>query len=307
MPPIQVQDLGEVADLGNLGEPEPKVIVLRGGHGLIVVSRLFEHLPAHHDGSRTKAVRFKQPYLEVVVHLGKPRLGAFDPSLTTRVEQQFLTLRQALRTPAFWFISLGHASALLVVSAVTVHLILHLTENLGYSIRTAGLVVALMTASQVVGMLAGGYLGDRISKRVIVVTAMASHATGLLLLAYASHFWMVGLFALLHGGAWGARGPLMQAIRADYFGRRSFGTIMGFSSLIVMVGTTVGPIVAGVLADRTGSYESGFTILAIAAAAGSIFFILARQPTPPGEAERVQAAHDAPDLSPAPAPAPAEG
>jgi MFS family permease len=68
-------------------------------------------------------------------------------------------------------------------------------------------------------------------------------------------------------------------MRADYFGRRSFGTIMGFSSLIVMLGQVTGPLLAGILADRTGSYESGFTILAALAAFGSVFFILATKPT----------------------------
>ena len=73
----------------------------------------------------------------------------------------------------------------------------------------------------------------------------------------------------------------MQAIRADYFGRSSFGTIMGFSSLIVMFGQTLGPLIAGVLYDRTGSYELGFTIVAIIAGLGSIFFMLSWRPRPP--------------------------
>ncbi|GAB4323941.1 MAG: MFS transporter [Dehalococcoidia bacterium] len=194
------------------------------------------------------------------------------------------TAREALRTPAFWYIALGHASALLVVSAVMVHLVLHVNENLGYSLRAAGFVVALLTGMQIVGQLGGGYLGDRLNKRAIIVACMAGHAVGLLLLAFAVNFLMIFAFAVLHGLAWGGRGPLMQAIRADYFGRTSFGTITGFSSLVVMMGMTAGPIVAGVLADQTGNYEAGFTVLAGLAALGSVFFILARPPRRPGEA-----------------------
>jgi len=193
------------------------------------------------------------------------------------------TAREAMRTRAFWFISLGHASALLVVSAVMVHLVIHVNENLGYSLTEAGFVVALLTGMQIVGMMLAGFLGDRISKRLIIVCCMAAHMLGLLLLAYAVSFVMVVAFATLHGIAWGGRGPLMQAIRADYFGRSSFGTIMGFSSLIVMLGMTAGPIVAGLMADATGSYELGFTILAVLAGMGSVFFILAVPPKRPGE------------------------
>ncbi len=191
------------------------------------------------------------------------------------------TAREAMRTPAFWLISLGHGSALLVVSAVMVHLVLQLTERHGYSLGQAALVVSLLTAMQMVGQIGGASLGDRFEKRRIIVTCMAMHVAGLLLLAFAASLWMVVAFAVLHGLAWGTRGPLMMAIRADYFGRTSYGTIMGFSSMIVMLGMMGGPLLAGFLADRTGNYEAGFTVLAVAAGFGSIFFILAKRPDPP--------------------------
>jgi MFS family permease len=88
-------------------------------------------------------------------------------------------------------------------------------------------------------------------------------------------------FAVLHGTAWGLRGPMMQAMRADYFGRHSFGTIMGISTMITTLGNISGPLIAGVLADRTGSYEAGFTVLAVLAALASVFFLLAKPPKPP--------------------------
>jgi MFS family permease len=193
--------------------------------------------------------------------------------------------REAVRTHSFWLISLGHGSALLVVSAVMVHLVSHLNENLGYSLTTAALCITLMTSMQIVGQIVGGFLGDRFSKRLISAACMGAHMSGLLLVAYATMLPMVIAFAVLHGLAWGIRGPLMQAIRADYFGRASFGVIMGLSSLIVMFGNVSGPLIAGVLADSTGSYEAGFTVLACLAGAGSLFFLFATKPKRP---ERVQ-------------------
>jgi hypothetical protein len=65
---------------------------------------------------------------------------------------------------------------------------------------------------------------------------------------------------------------------------------MGFSSLIVTLGNTTGPIVAGVLADRTGNYEAGFTVLAIGALLGSGFFMFAKKPPPPQRASPLPAA-----------------
>jgi len=99
------------------------------------------------------------------------------------------------------------------------------------------------------------------------------------MLTYATGTGMLVAFALLHGGAWGLRGPFMQAIRADYFGRRSIGMILGLSALIIVIGQIGGPIVAGIFADMTGNYRMGFTVLAILAILGSLFFLLAKRPT----------------------------
>jgi sugar phosphate permease len=191
------------------------------------------------------------------------------------------TTREALRTSAFWLVSLGHGAALLVVSAVMVHMVVHLTERLEYSLAQAATVVTLLTVMQIVGHVGGGFAGDRFEKRAIAAGCMVAHATGLLLLATARSGGMVAAFAVLHGLAWGIRGPLMAALRADYFGRASFGTISGASSMVVMLGMMAGPLIAGILADRTGSYRPGFTVLAVLALLGSTFFLFARRPAPP--------------------------
>ena len=240
--------------------------------------------------------RRPEDYGEVVDGIREPATTA--PVETARGTQLALaperdfTAAEAIRTPAFWFISLGHASALFVVGAVNIYAISHMKDDLGYSVAAASLVITFMTTMQIVGMVVGGYLGDKMDKRIIAFGCMAMHTAGLLLLAYAVVLPMIIAFAMLHGFAWGARGPLMQAIRADYFGRSSFGMIMGISSIIVTMGNVVGPMLAGFLADSTGSYQTGFTILAIMTAFGSVFFLLCRRPTPPApqrDALRVEA------------------
>ena len=186
--------------------------------------------------------------------------------------------REALRTNAFWLISLGHAFSLLVVSAVNVHGITHMKEGLGYSLSQATLVITLVTVGQFVGVMLGWVIGEKFEKRLVAAACMLMHAAGLLLLTYATGPIVLGVAALVHGTGWGLRGPFMQAIRADYFGRRSIGMIIGLSSLITVFGQIGGPIVAGVFADWTGNYRAGFTILAVMAGLGSLFFLMAKPP-----------------------------
>ncbi len=198
--------------------------------------------------------------------------------------QPEFTARQAVRTRAFWLISLGHGSALLVVFAVSVHAITHMKEGLGYSLAEASLVMTLMTVAQVGGVLVGWWMGDRFDKRKVAALCMLMHAVGLLMLTYATGYAMLGAFAVLHGGGWGLRGPLMQAIRADYFGRRAIGMILGLSSMIIVFGQIGGPMIAGLLADATGSYRAGFTLLSALVGIGALFFLFARKPLPPSGA-----------------------
>jgi sugar phosphate permease len=192
--------------------------------------------------------------------------------------RRMFTAREALRTSAFWLISLGHAFSLLVVSAVNVHAITHMKEELGYSLAQAAFIITLVTVGQFFGVMGGWVLGDRFVKRKIAAVCMLMHAAGLLILTYATSYAILVLAGLIHGAAWGLRGPFMQAIRADYFGRRSIGMIMGLSNLVTVFGQIGGPLIAGIFADWTGDYRVGFTILAVLAALGSLLFWMARRP-----------------------------
>jgi MFS family permease len=202
-----------------------------------------------------------------------------DPASTGPVARDF-TASEALRTRAFWLISLGHGFALLVVYGVNVHAITHMRESLGYSVAQASMFITLMTLAQVGGVMLGGLYGDKFEKRLISAGCMLCHAIGLLLLTYATGALMLIAFALIHGTAWGMRGPMMQAMRADYFGSRSIGMILGISSLVIVLGQVGGPMLAAVLADYTGNYRVGFTVLAVLVGIGSLFFLLATKPKP---------------------------
>jgi len=204
-------------------------------------------------------------------------VAALEPRAEGVTDTHF-TAAQALRTRSFWMVSFGHGSALIVVSAVIAHVALYLVDDRGFSARQAALIAGLIPVFQFLGTALGGYLGDRINKRLIIVVAMFTHGIALLVVAWVDGAIAIGVFVVLHGLAWGSRGPLMQAIRADYFGTTHFASIMGWSSVIVVVGTISGPLIAGILADETGDYRLGFSIIAGLAFAGNLFWLLASPP-----------------------------
>lgn len=221
-----------------------------------------------------------EDYGEIPDGTSKPdnQVGEDENDDTARIEQLSLSWRQAIREPSFWLISVGHGLSLLTVSSMLAHLIPFLTRSLDYTPVEAGFVFALMTGIQTGGLFLGGFLGDRYDKRIICTFCMVGHCLGLLALTYAQNFSWIVAFALLHGLSWGIRGPLMVALRADYFGPKSFGTIMGISSLIVMMGMTIGPIAGGVLYDMYGNYQLAFTVIALCSLSGSLCFWFALPP-----------------------------
>ncbi|MCY3858061.1 MAG: MFS transporter [Gammaproteobacteria bacterium] len=190
------------------------------------------------------------------------------------------TTRQALWTRSFWFLAIGHGVALLTVSAVMVHLLPHLTRSLGFSLTYASTFLPLMFICQVVGQLIGGLLGDRFDKRLLCTGCLVSHALSMFFVAFADSALMVVAFTLLHGFAWGIRAPLLVSLRADYFGAQIFGRVLGFTSMITMIGMTIGPLLVGILYDRYENYAIGFTWIGVLALVGSVFFFLAKPPTP---------------------------
>jgi MFS family permease len=225
--------------------------------------------------------RRPEDFGETVDGIGKEDVSEAVRKESSQPVTRDFTAREALRTPAFWLLSLGHGFALLVVHAVSVHAITHMNQGLGYSVTAASLVYTVLTLSQLGGVFLGWLIGDRYDKRLISAACMLAHMAGLLLLTYALNILMVLAFAVLHGAAWGLRGPFMQALRADYFGRSAIGMILGLSVMIIVVGQVGGPMVAGILADATGDYRAGFTILALLAGVGSLFFFFARKPERP--------------------------
>ena len=210
-----------------------------------------------------------------------PALKVAEPGNAPAVLQVEFTAAEAIKTRAFWMLAIGHGLALLVVSAVNVHAITHMKEGLGYSVATASWVILIMTFAQLVGILMGAILGDMFDKRKVAAMCMLAHALGMLCLTFANDMTMLMAFGIFHGVAWGLRGPFMQAIRADYFGRNAIGLILGLSAAIIAVGQIAGPMVAGVLADLTGDYQWGFSLLALLSGLGSLCFILATKPVKP--------------------------
>ena len=189
--------------------------------------------------------------------------------------------REAMRTAAFWLISIGSGLYVLVQSAVFVHLFLHLEQGVGMSRASAALALTVLNTVNIGGRLMGGWLGDRYRKNVTLALGSLGTGTAMILLALATSATPVFAFAVIFGLCWGVRVPLVNSVAGDYFGRASYGKILGALTLISSPLGILGPAATGYLADLQGDYRTVLTGLGVLAMLSGVMFFLVRPPALP--------------------------
>ena len=188
--------------------------------------------------------------------------------------------QEAVRTRAFWLISLGHGFTAMLIVTLMVHLGVML-EAEGFSLPLIGLVLSTYIGVGALFQLVGGYVGDRapIGRVLFGFSSIQSVALVVLVLAHDS-IPLVFLFAILLGIGYGGRFPLTASIRGVYFGRRSFAIITGISMVPVNIFLVAGPLFSAYMYDFTQNYVVPFLIVAAINFLGSVLFLMLGDPQP---------------------------
>jgi sugar phosphate permease len=226
------------------------------------------------------------PTLPQAQEMSSPRLASATPRRSVASQSSAdLTASQALRTPAFWLISFGHGFTSMVILAIMSHLGLLLKDR-GFDLQTTGWIVGVYTAVAMGFQLVGGYLGDRAPKNLVLFGFTSLQAAGVVLLTFSSSLLMFYLFAVLFGMGFGGRNPLTTAIRGEYFGRASFGKILGLSTVPMNVLLLMASPFAGFMRDVQGTYTTAFLVLAALNFLGGVLFLMAKKPATASASER---------------------
>ena len=142
-----------------------------------------------------------------------------------------ITVREALRSQAFWVISLVHGIAVMALSALAVHQIERMVQ-VGISMEMAGLVVSVYTGFGIFFRILSGYLADKIDKRYVIAVFLVFQTLSLLVFAFGDSVFSFMIFGLLFAPGWSGRGAALTAYRGELFGRKRFASITGVSMVI---------------------------------------------------------------------------
>ncbi len=194
------------------------------------------------------------------------------------VEPRF-TRAAAMRTGAFWLLSLYTVLVFPVQAGVSLHQAPHLIER-GFSPILAATVISFFSAMSAVASFGIGFLPRRWPLRYVMSLAAVLLASGTLGLigvhAVESAYLFAGLFGLGIGGVM----TLLPMAWADYFGRESYGAIRGVALSLQVLAQAAGPVASGMLRDASGNYTGSLILFGVLGSLAAGVALVARRPHP---------------------------
>jgi len=173
------------------------------------------------------------------------------------------SLRQALASRNFWCLATIAMCTFYSILGMSANVFIYMSKS-DYSPQVAATGVSILFIGGLVGKLIAGYLAETFGRKLILLTSLGLMLSGgaFLLLAIkltsAQALWF-GLVCF--GFGWGGIYTLIQLLSADLFGMRSLGKILAAVNVLDAVGGAAGPIITGLLYDRTGSYFVSFGVI----------------------------------------------
>ena len=168
------------------------------------------------------------------------------------------TTQEAIRAPAFWIVGIIAVLSLISSATLGFSMVPYLKDATGMSTVQAAGILSFSTVLSL-SNIAWGYLADRYTPKRMLMIALSMTIVLVVYLLFLDSFKEALLFGLMWGLVTGTVGVLEQMLLAQYFGRKSYGSISSLLSPIQMLALGTGPILGAGIRDLTGSYDQLFT------------------------------------------------
>ena len=209
----------------------------------------------------------------------RPAANAEVSEQKTTQPVQGLTLREALRTPAFYILAAGWFLMAMLVTTLHFYQVSILTAQ-GVSADVAARAFTVSAVAMVITMPFVGRLFDSVRTRYVFAAGLLITATSLfgVTLAYSP------ASAVVYAVAFGINNAFTMTMLGylwpRYFGRKHLGAIQGTGQMIGVIGASVGPLPVGLAFDLFDSATGTLRLLALLPVICAIVAMSLR--TPPG-------------------------
>ena len=190
-----------------------------------------------------------------------------------------LSVGEALRTRAFWLIGSGMTLQQFVRTTLVTQLAAHLAD-VGLSATQIGVSLSVLAFFGITSKIIFGRLSEITTARwaYTLVIGIQILGIGSFLFLSGTNFIPLFLSLAVFGLGMGGIGTLGPLAVTEMFGLKNFGSISGFIRQGVIIPGVVGPLLAGAVYDRTGTYDLAFQIILIFLTLSCLCFAFARPP-----------------------------
>jgi len=207
----------------------------------------------------------------------QPGVPAHPDVATTDGVEMGLTLKQAIRTSAFWIIAIGLGSLSMLVTALFFHQV-SIFETQGLSAEIAARVFSISAVTMVCFMPIIGRMLDRFPTKPMFACALTTMAFALVAMAFVDDLVTAVLYSVVFGINNAAIQTHMTFMWPRFFGRRYLSSIQGAGQMIGVMAASIGPLPFGIYFDLYASYTGALLGLALLPVGCAVAVLFIRPP-----------------------------
>ncbi len=208
--------------------------------------------------------------------------GRHSDSVSTSPEYPW-TRAEALRSPAFWKLSLAFGLTQFANSTAMLFRVPHFIkigidpQIVAYSLSFEAVVVFGTT-------FLIGYAAARFNLGYLLILSHLVRVSVILLMFVTTEVWHVFLANALFGISATSQMIVMSVMWPDYFGKANIGSIRGLTLPLITAFAFAGAPLTGIAYDVYGSYQPAWLVAIGLLIISAVLFLVTPKPTPPKEA-----------------------
>lgn len=195
------------------------------------------------------------------------------------IDEHHFTRAEAVRTPAFWGLTLAFGIQMFSMATISVFRIPHFQDQ-GISDTMVAWLGPVDGITAVVIALGMGALVSRFGARRMATAGFLLLAANNVLMVLTSE----PIVMFISSAAWGFSlailGVMQNTLWADFFGRRNLGAIRGFSFMAILGFSAVGAPLTGLVGDVVNTLAPVWWASAAALAVSALVITLTPRPVP---------------------------
>ncbi len=168
--------------------------------------------------------------------------------------------KQMVKTPQFYYLwimfAFASSAGLMIIGNIATIAKSQAGMEKGFYL------VAVLAIFNACGRLAMGFLSDKIGRVYTFMIIFALQGINMFLFASYNTPLAISVGTALAGIGYGGLLSLFPSITADYYGVKNFGGNYGVLYTAWGVSGAIGPIIAGITVDKTGTYDLAYQISA---------------------------------------------